>query len=163
RQNRSSHARARRVDLEKERQHRARPRDRGHRLGRSGCRQALGGRPRSSHSGADQSPRHLEERQSVAVLPPQLGPGLPPPSFHPANLGVPCARALPNRRIHEEALEVLKAVRPEQVVDPAAYLFHRAVAEHALLNKGEATKTIVRLLEDAATSPERYKTVSALM
>ena len=49
------------------------------------------------------------------------------------------------------------------MVEPAAYLFHRAVAEHALLNKGEATKTIIRLLEDAVTSPERYKTVSALM
>ncbi|MBI3411717.1 MAG: hypothetical protein HY040_25585 [Planctomycetes bacterium] len=84
-------------------------------------------------------------------------------AFYRANLGLAYARALSNRRIHEEALDVLKTVRPENVVDPAAYLFHRAVAEHALLNKGEATKTIVRLLEDAATSPERYKTVSALM
>jgi len=84
-------------------------------------------------------------------------------AFYRANLGLAYARALSNRRIHEESLEVLKSVRPEHVVDPAAYLFHRAVAEHALLNKGEATKTIVRLLEDAANSPERYKTVSALM
>jgi hypothetical protein len=84
-------------------------------------------------------------------------------AFFKANLGLAYARALSNRRVHEEALEVLKTVKPDQVVEPAAYLFHRAVAEHALLNKAEATKTIIRLLEDAATSPERYKTVSALM
>ncbi len=85
------------------------------------------------------------------------------PAFYRANLGLAYARALSNRRVHEEALEVLKTFKPEQVVDPAAYLFHRAVAEHALLNKGEATKTIVQLLENAVSSPERYKTVSALM
>ncbi|MBI3411718.1 MAG: hypothetical protein HY040_25590 [Planctomycetes bacterium] len=84
-------------------------------------------------------------------------------AFYRANLGLAYARALSNRRVHEEALEVIKSVKAEQVVDPAAYLFHRAVAEHALLNKGEATKTIIRLLEDAASSPERYKTVGALM
>lgn len=83
--------------------------------------------------------------------------------FFRANLGLAYARALSNRRVHEEALEVLKTFKPEQVAEPAAYLFHRAVAEHALLNKGEATKSILRLLEDAVTSPERYKTVSALM
>ena len=80
-----------------------------------------------------------------------------------ANLGLAFARALSQRRIHEEALAVLKKFRPEQVVDPVAYLFHRSVAEHALLNKAGATQSITRLLDDAIGSPERYKTVSALM
>lgn len=83
--------------------------------------------------------------------------------FFRANLGLAYARSLSNRRIHEEALDVLKGFRPEQVVDPMAYLFHRSVAEHALLNKAEATQTITRLLDDGIGSPERYKTVSALM
>jgi len=83
--------------------------------------------------------------------------------FFRANLGLAYARALSNRRVHEESLDVLKIFRPEQVVDPAAYLFHRSVAEHALLSKGDATQTITRLLDDCGTSPERYKTVSALM
>src|SRR5207302_11257946 len=82
--------------------------------------------------------------------------------FFRANLTLAYARALSNRRVHEETLDVLKTVRPEQVVDPAAYLFHRSVAEHALLNKTEATQTISRLLDDCISSPERYKTVSAL-
>jgi hypothetical protein len=84
-------------------------------------------------------------------------------AFYRANLGLAYARALSNRRVHEEALAVLKTFKAEQVVEPSAYLFHRAVAEHALLNRPEATKTIIRLLEDAISSPERYKTVSALM
>jgi hypothetical protein len=85
------------------------------------------------------------------------------PAFYRANLALAYARALSNRRVHEEALAILKIVRPEQVVDPAAYLFHRAVCEHALLMKPEATRSITRLLDDAAEAPERYKTVAALM
>lgn len=85
------------------------------------------------------------------------------PLFFRANLGLAYARALANRRVHEETLAVLKNFRPEQVVDPAAYLFHRSVAEHALLYKGEATQNIVRLLDDCYGSPDRYKTVSALI
>jgi hypothetical protein len=81
-----------------------------------------------------------------------------------ANLALAYGRALSNRRVHEEALETLKLFQPEQVVAPAAYLFHRAVCEHALLNKKDASRTINRLLDDsAADSPDRYKTVSALM
>ena len=38
--------------------------------------------------------------------------------FFRANLGLAYARYLSNRRIHEEALAVLKVFRPEQVVDP---------------------------------------------
>jgi hypothetical protein len=84
-------------------------------------------------------------------------------SFLRANLGLAVARHLSNRRIHEEALAILNAMSPEQTVDPAAYLFHRAVCEHALLKKDEANRTIVRLIQDANDSPERYKTVGALM
>ncbi|MCI0681276.1 MAG: hypothetical protein L0Y71_04160 [Gemmataceae bacterium] len=84
-------------------------------------------------------------------------------AFFRANLGLAYARNLSNRRVHEEALQTLKVFQPEQVVDPAAYLFHRAVSEHALLLKPEATKTIERIIDDAPFSPERYKTVSMLM
>jgi len=85
-------------------------------------------------------------------------------SFYRANLGLIYARALVNRRVYEEALDTLKLFGAEQVVDPAAYLFQRAVCEHALQQKPEASKTIVRLLEEgAAISPERFKTVATLM
>jgi hypothetical protein len=85
------------------------------------------------------------------------------PAFYRANLALAYAKALSNRRIYEEALETLKVVKPEEVVDPAAYLFHRAVAEHAMLQKDNARRSLNRLLDDVAEAPERYKTVAALM
>jgi hypothetical protein len=83
--------------------------------------------------------------------------------FFRANLAVAFAKTLSNRRIHEEALETLRLFRPEQTIDPATYLFHRAVSEHALLLKKEAGTTINRLVQDAVDSPERYKIVSMLI
>jgi len=86
------------------------------------------------------------------------------PAFYRANVGLIYARSLINRRVYEEALDTLKLFSADQVMDPAAYLFHRAVCEHALQRKPEATKSIIRLLEEgSAISPERYKTVGALM
>ena len=85
------------------------------------------------------------------------------PAFYRANLAVAYAKALSTRRVYEEALATLQAVKPEDVVDPAAYLFHRAVAEHAMLQKDPARRSLGRLLDDVAEAPERYKTVGALM
>jgi len=85
------------------------------------------------------------------------------PMFYRANLALAYAKALSNRRIYEEALDTLKTIKPEEVVDPSAYLFHRAVAEHAMLHKDEAHRSIARLLDDVADVPERYKAVGALM
>jgi polyhydroxyalkanoate synthesis regulator phasin len=57
----------------------------------------------------------------------------------------------------------LKTIKPEQVVDPASYFFHRAVAEHALTLKPEANRSITGLLDDVADVPDRYKFVGILM
>jgi len=85
-------------------------------------------------------------------------------AFYRANLGLIYARALVNRRVYEEALATLKLFGADQVVDPSAFLFHRAVCEHAMQQKPDATKTIGRLLEEGASiSPDRYKTVATLM
>jgi hypothetical protein len=83
--------------------------------------------------------------------------------FFRANLGLAFAKALSNRRVFEEALEVLRTVKTDQVVDPASYFFHRAVAEHALLLKADANRSITGLLEDVADAPDRYKMVGVLM
>src|SRR5262249_6202957 len=64
---------------------------------------------------------------------------------------------------YEEALETLLTFKPEQVVDPASFLFHKAVAEHGLMLKKDANETIARLLDDVPAAPERYKMVAALM
>jgi len=85
------------------------------------------------------------------------------PDFSRANLALAYAKALSARRVHEEALQALLCVRPEQVVDPAAYLFHKAVAEHGLGRAREAAATITRLLDDVPDAPERYKQLASLM
>jgi hypothetical protein len=85
------------------------------------------------------------------------------PVFYRSNLALAYAKALSAKRVYEEALDALKAAVPEQVVDPAAYYFHKAVTEHALVQKREATTSIARLLDDVADCPERYKMVATLM
>jgi hypothetical protein len=85
------------------------------------------------------------------------------PSFYRANLALVFAKAISSRRVYEEALEALKLVKPEEVVDPSAYFFHKAVAEHALMKRDDASQSIVRLLDDVADAPDRYKMVATLM
>ncbi len=85
------------------------------------------------------------------------------PAFYRYNLALAYAKALSGKRVYEEALDALKAAVPEQTVDPAAYYFHKAVAEHGLIQKKEAAHSIARLLDDVADCPERYKMVATLM
>ena len=111
--------------------------------------------------------RLLAEARNPLSPPPIQVPALlrdkKQPEFFRANLALAYARALSSRRIHEEALETLRLFNPEQVIDPASYLFHRAVCEHSMLLKKDAASSVVRLLNQAIDSPERYKTVGALM
>src|SRR5436189_79973 len=75
------------------------------------------------------------------------------PVFFRANLALAYAKALSNRRVYEEALDALKTVKAEQLVDPAAYFFHKAVAEHALILKDDASRSIARLLDEVPEAP----------
>jgi hypothetical protein len=84
-------------------------------------------------------------------------------AFFRANLTLAYAKALTGRRVFEEAIDAFKLTRPEDVADPASFLFHRAVAEHSLLMRTEAEDTLDRLLVDAVDAPDRYRTVGALM
>jgi hypothetical protein len=84
-------------------------------------------------------------------------------SFLRANLALGFARGLTNGRVYEESLAALATVKAEQTVDPSAYYFHRAVAEHALIKKDDALRSIVRLLDDVADAPDRYKMLATIM
>jgi hypothetical protein len=84
-------------------------------------------------------------------------------NFFRANIATAFAKALGGKRVYEEALEALIAVLPEQVVDPSQYYFYKAVAEHALIKKTESMTTILRLNDDVADTPDRYKMVATLM
>lgn len=83
--------------------------------------------------------------------------------FFRANLGLAYAERLSLRRIYEQSLDVLSGFSPKDVVDPSAYLFHKAVAEHALLKKREALRSLAQLLDDVLDAPERYRNVGAIM
>jgi len=80
-----------------------------------------------------------------------------------ANLALAYARELSNRRVFEECLEAMKDIKPDQVVDPATFYFHKAVTEHTLMLRKEADDSISRLLDDVTDSPERYRRVAELM
>jgi hypothetical protein len=85
------------------------------------------------------------------------------PVFYRGNLALAYGKALCLRHVYEEALAALQTANPEDVVDPATYFFHRSVAEHGLMQKDNARRSLNRLLDDVADVPERYKTVGALM
>jgi hypothetical protein len=84
-------------------------------------------------------------------------------SYLRANLALGFARGLTNGRVYEESLTALAGVKPEETVDPAAYLFHRAVAEHALIKKDDALRSIVKLIDDVGDAPDRYKMLATIM
>ncbi|HKA07775.1 MAG TPA: hypothetical protein VKD71_11000 [Gemmataceae bacterium] len=100
--------------------------------------------------------------EAPKVVPPVLKDDKQDTYFR-ANLAVGFARALTNGRVYEESLEALKDVKAEQTVDPAVYYFHRAVAEHALMKKDDAMRSIVRLLDDVADAPDRYTMLGRIM
>ncbi len=83
--------------------------------------------------------------------------------FFKSNMALAYARLLTQRRVFEEALAILNTTKAEQVADPAAYLFHKAICQHGLLQQDEARQTIDQMLADVVDVPERYKTVSILI
>ena len=80
-----------------------------------------------------------------------------------ANLAVGFARGLTNGRVYEESLAALAGIKVEQTVDPGAYYFYRAVAEHALMKKDDAMRSIVRLLDDVGNAPDRYTMLGRIL
>jgi hypothetical protein len=117
--------------------------------------------------GSDAAAKLMKEvRNPLSPAPvkaPELLTNAEQPIFFRANLALAYARALCNRRIHEEALDVLKLFQAEQVAEPSTYLFHRGVCEHALLQRVDADKSVTRLLADCIDAAERHKTVALLM
>lgn len=88
--------------------------------------------------------------------------------FVKANLAAAYARALAGKKVYEEALLAVKGVNAEEVVDPSAFLFFKAVAEHSVAGyqkarKVDAVASLTRLLDDATDTPDRYKMVATLM
>jgi hypothetical protein len=115
---------------------------------------------------ADVKKLMAEARDPLAAAPTEVPAFLKDtktPLFFRANVGMAYAKALVNRKVYEEALEAMNTFKAEQVIDPGAYLFNKAVCEHGLMLKKDAQESIIRLLDDVPAAPERYKMVAALM
>lgn len=63
----------------------------------------------------------------------------------------------------DEALPLLVGLEPDDSVDPATILFHRAACEHWLLRIDEAIESLDRLLEREQEIPVRYARVARLL
>jgi tetratricopeptide (TPR) repeat protein len=117
--------------------------------------------------GDPQAARALAEARDADGAAPVLLPALlkdrARPAFFRANLAVAYGKALTSRKVYEEALEAFALAKPEEVADPAALFFHKAVCEHALMLKDRADGSVDRLLVDVQDAPERYRMVAALM
>jgi hypothetical protein len=83
--------------------------------------------------------------------------------FFSTNVALAFARGAANKKAYEEALDAFKTARPEVAVDPASFYFFKAVSEHATMQKDAASASIVKLLDDVADAPDRYKMVATLM
>ncbi|MBY0461326.1 MAG: hypothetical protein K2V38_28755 [Gemmataceae bacterium] len=88
-------------------------------------------------------------------------------TFFRTNVSLAFARAAAAKKVYEEAIEALKNVNPEVAVDPATFYFFKAVAHHSTAmktgDKEAAAAAIVKLLDDVADAPDRYRMVAALM
>lgn len=83
--------------------------------------------------------------------------------FARSNVAAAYARILIQKRAYEDALEVSALVKPEELVDPAGFFFHQAVAQHATMKRDAAIASLTRLLDDVSGVPDRYVTVATLM
>jgi hypothetical protein len=85
------------------------------------------------------------------------------PAFVRDNLRLLVARRLSESRRFEDVLEVLKNLDAGDVVDPAALLFSRAIAEHQLVRPEACAATAATLLENENLIPVRYAAVARLL
>ena len=84
-------------------------------------------------------------------------------SHYASNLRLFLARYFTQRMMYDEALTLLEGAEIEAVVDPAAFLYFRAVCQHQLLMKKEALASLKSLLNDTDAVPARYARVAELM
>jgi len=72
-------------------------------------------------------------------------------------------RWLSQNHFYDEALEQLKQVPVETVLDPATLLYYRGLMQHQLLLKDDCLATAKKLLENEDEIPRRYAVVGRLM
>ena len=79
------------------------------------------------------------------------------------NLRLLYARWLVQQRRYDEALDQIRDIKPNEVIDPASLLFYQSACYHRLLEKDKCLPLISKLLETKDTIPTRYQTLARLM
>lgn len=85
------------------------------------------------------------------------------PAFVRHNLRLLFGQWLARHRYYDEALETLADLKPDDVVDPAALLFYRAIGYHRMPDKNKCLPLVAKLLERRERIPRRYATVAELI
>jgi hypothetical protein len=83
--------------------------------------------------------------------------------FFTENLRLFAARWLMQEGYYNEAIDLVAALTPEDVVDPATLLFCKAVCHHQLVEVKPATESAEQLLERAEELPVRYEQLATLI
>jgi len=83
--------------------------------------------------------------------------------FFTSNLQAYVGTFFTQAEFFDEALVLFEKTKPQQLIDPASYFFHKAVCEHRLLKAKEGLATLKQLLENTSDVPVRYSTVADLM
>lgn len=84
-------------------------------------------------------------------------------SFFASNLLAHVGTFMTQAEFFDEGLALFEKVKPQKLIDPASYFFHKAVCEHRLLKAKEGLESLKLLLEDTSDVPVRYSTVAGLM
>lgn len=87
----------------------------------------------------------------------------PQAPFFQANINLFYGRHLVERRLFDEAWEVLKSIDGRQVVDPSSLFFFQAVAAQGMLELKPALDAIEQLLTNTERVPVRYSATATLM
>ena len=83
--------------------------------------------------------------------------------FVRTNLGLYYGRYLIERKLFDEAWDVLKDIDAKQAIDPASLFFFRAVAAQGILELKPALDAIDQLLTNTERVPTRYSATAVLM
>ncbi len=83
--------------------------------------------------------------------------------FFRANMNLFYGRYLVERRLFDEAWDILKSTDGRQVVDPASLFFFQAVAAQGMLELKPALDAIDQLLTNTEQVPVRYSATATLM
>ena len=121
-----------------------------------------------SFSIVDPGTRQLVQ-DCVAIYPHALAPvatSVLKPIHQPfflANISLYYGRNLVERRLFDEAWDVLKSIDAVQVVDPASLFFFQAVSAQGMLELKPALEAIDQLLKNTERVPVRYSATAVLM